>query len=866
MILTRRQCRTANNPYEGIVWRQVSGDNWLTYTLPAAWSASACQLWLREVFYHYPIPALRQRVVVDAWPVDLCPAVVDMTALDAVSAEHRFVFETDIREVIDRVAGGMMWHLLSRKLIDEDEAAVFFDEARALMIRQMVLPDVAVLATLGLDWAYGISASSISLVQGSETPAVLAARLMQGSVAKTPATVTLKPDDVVSTQALVAAWQTLCPAHKIDIQIPVENPASLEMAALARQKDISAIAENFGRRQLRGLLEDIMAAGDRGSIFGFDPARNPALAASVRRAVSLGVPLAAIDMALARAANGDETLGSFTDAAGGDEAELTVAPAVTLGLPDEFIESALTGHGFLQGGDDLPARHISAASALDDIADMIWSAGQPRLYWRDHAGRSQPWLSSITPAPVGIAAGGMLAPAGESAPVGVINLLPFAQDIESLAPVAFTAALMLEGCCDQTTRSTVRPIALSLSNLAANLMTMGLAYDSDDGRSAAAYFGALATAGALGASSLLAARGGAFDVGFDGAVRKSVLQWIKDKRAALAGTAFGATDITRRSVTPQVRQPRIAPLATLAVAALDEAYDAARESGLYNAHVTMMATPRILQQMMDARTLDCAPDVSLVDFAGHDDTAGIYLKKLNPAVPAALGALGYSAAEIDDIHFYAAGHGTLLDAPAINHASLRARGFHQAAIDAIEAALTGAQHIRYAFNKWVLGADFCERMLGINMAQLDDAQFDMLRALDFDEDDIEAANLYCCGSFGLEGAPHLKPEHLAVFDCLLPAARAGVRRVTPSAQIAMQAAIEPYLSGVVAQTIELDHHASLDDVRGLILRSWELGAKTLSLYRAGCALTTPMLMADLGGLPKRHKRCKQMPLKRHISA
>ena len=847
MILTRRHCRTANTPYAGIAWRQVSGENWLTYTLPASWSASACQLWLRDAFYHAPIPALRQRMAVDGLPTALCPAVADTGGLESVSAEHRFVFETDIRDVIDRVAGGMMWHLLSRQLIDEDEAAIFFDEARALMVRQMVLPDVAALANLGLDWAYGVAASKENLTRGAQTANQISAYLLQGQAMNTSATVALKADDVVSTDALVAAWQAVCPAQVLDVQIAIENPASLKMSALARQVDVAGISEDFGRRQLRGLLEDVMAAGERGSLFGFDPSRNAALAAAVRRAVSLGVPLAAIDMAIARAESGDETLDCFAPAASGDDVDLKAAPVTTLSIPDEFIESALTGHGFLQGGEVLPARHISASAALDDIADMIWASGQPRLYLRDHASKSQPWLSAAGAQPIGISAGGMIAPSGEQAPVGVLNLLPFAQDIEGLAPTAFVAVLMLEGCCRNETRTPLRPLALSITNLAASLMTMGLAYDSDDGRSAAAYFSALVTAGAPQASGFLAARGGAFDARLESVVRKTVLQSIKDKRAALAGTPFGATEVARRAVTPLARQPRIAPLAALAVEAFDTAYDGARESGLYNAHVTMMATPRALQQMMDARTLDAAPDVSLVDFAGHDDTAGIYLKKLNPAVPAALGCLGYSAAEIDDIHFYAAGHGTLLDAPAINHASLRARGFHQAALDALEAALAGAQHIRYAFNKWVLGVDFCERMLGIAVAQLDDPQFDMLAALGFDEDDIEAANLYCCGSFGLEGAPHLKPEHLAVFDCLLPAARAGVRRVTPAAQISMQAAVEPYLSGTVAQTIELDRHASLDDVRGLILRGWELGAKTLSLYRAGCALTTPMMLADLGG-------------------
>ena len=146
-----------------------------------------------------------------------------------------------------------------------------------------------------------------------------------------------------------------------------------------------------------------------------------------------------------------------------------------------------------------------------------------------------------------------------------------------------------------------------------------------------------------------------------------------------------------------------------------------------------------------------------------------------PRRPAGVATLGYDAGEIAAIERYALGHGTLAGAPGINHESLRGKGFDDAALAALEAALGSAFDIKFAFNKWTLGEAFCIEGLGIAPGALDDPAFDLLAALGFSRAEIDAANTYCCGAMTLEGAPHLKPEHLPVFDCANPCGRIGTR-------------------------------------------------------------------------------------------
>ena len=211
--------------------------------------------------------------------------------------------------------------------------------------------------------------------------------------------------------------------------------------------------------------------------------------------------------------------------------------------------------------------------------------------------------------------------------------------------------------------------------------------------------------------------------------------------------------------------------------------------------------------------------------------------------------LGYPESAIAEIEAYAVGHGNLNQAPGVNPSTLKAKGFTDTEIEALNKALTSAFDIKFAFNRWTLGDAFCRDVLALSDAQLQDFSFEMLPALGFGRDEIEAANTHVCGAMTLEGAPHLKPEHYPVFDCATPCGRTGKRFLSAESHIRMMAAAQPFISGAISKTINMPNDASVEDCKNAYLLSWKLALKANALYRDGSKLSQPLnasLIADEG--------------------
>ena len=209
--------------------------------------------------------------------------------------------------------------------------------------------------------------------------------------------------------------------------------------------------------------------------------------------------------------------------------------------------------------------------------------------------------------------------------------------------------------------------------------------------------------------------------------------------------------------------------------------------------------------------------------------------------------LGYRESEIAEIEAYAVGHGTLSNAPAVNHTTLKAKGFTPEAMEKVEKALPAAFDIKFVFNKWTLGEDFCRDVLGIPAEEVAKPSFDMLAHLGFSKREIDAANIHVCGAMTVEGAPHLKAEHYAVFDCANPCGRTGKRFLSVESHIRMLAAAQPFISGAISKTINMPNEATVDDCKAAYLLSWKLGLKANALYRDGSKLSQPLnsqLIAD----------------------
>src|SRR4029077_12463952 len=114
------------------------------------------------------------------------------------------------------------------------------------------------------------------------------------------------------------------------------------------------------------------------------------------------------------------------------------------------------------------------------------------------------------------------------------------------------------------------------------------------------------------------------------------------------------------------------------------------------------------------------------------------------------------------------------------------------------------------------------------------------KRLGFAKAEIDAANLHVCGAMTLEGAPHLKAEHLAVFDCANPCGRIGTRSLSVESHIRMMAAVQPFISGAISKTINMPNAATIKECGESYMLSWKLGLKANALYRDGSKLSQPL--------------------------
>jgi ribonucleoside-diphosphate reductase alpha chain len=247
---------------------------------------------------------------------------------------------------------------------------------------------------------------------------------------------------------------------------------------------------------------------------------------------------------------------------------------------------------------------------------------------------------------------------------------------------------------------------------------------------------------------------------------------------------------------------------------------------------------------MDCDTTGIEPDFALVKFKKL--AGGGYFKIINRTVPQALKTLGYDEAAATLIIDYAVGKGTLKDTPGVNHASLKDKGFTDEKIGAIEDSLATAFDIKFVFNKWTLGEEFCTQTLGLEGAILDAPDFDLLAEIGFSKSDIEKANTQCCGAMTLEGAPGLREEHLPVFDCATPCGRTGKRYLTAQSHIHMMAAAQPFISGAISKTVNMPGDATVEDCKEAYNLSWRLALKANALYRDGSKLSQPLNSQVLG--------------------
>lgn len=380
-----------------------------------------------------------------------------------------------------------------------------------------------------------------------------------------------------------------------------------------------------------------------------------------------------------------------------------------------------------------------------------------------------------------------------------------------------------------------RPLGLGYANLGALLMIMGIPYDSDKGRGVAAGITSIMTAQAFATSAEMAKNLGPFAM-YD-QNKDDILRVVRNHRRVAYNAK--ADEYESLSLLPIGLTEEHTPKEM--VNAAQEMWDkAVLDGGLYgfrNAQTTLLAPTGTIGLLMDCDTTGVEPDYALVKFKKL--AGGGYFKIINGSVPGALKNLGYSKGQVDEIIKYIIGTASLDNSPHINRPTLIKKGMSEDALAKIEKGLLGAFDLSFVFNKDTIGKKALEEM-GIDSSKYEVAGFDLLNELGFSKEQIQEANEHICGVMTIEGAPHIKDEDLAVFDCANRCGAKGKRFIAPEGHIKIMSAVQPFLSGAISKTVNLPNEATREDVSDIYMKSWKLGLKAVAIYRDGSKVSQPL--------------------------
>ncbi len=607
-------------------------------------------------------------------------------------------------------------------------------------------------------------------------------------------------------------------------------------------------------------LNEIFAAiraWDGSEADAFDPKKNPGLKAAIRGAKSAMVPETYVKRVLQYAEQGFASIEFRTyDTDWDSEAYLTVSGQNSnnsVRVTDAFLRAVRedADWALIRRTDGKVAKTVKARELWDQIGHAAWACADPGVQFHDtiNAWHTCPADGEIRGSN----------PCSEymflddtACNLASMNLLTFLKDgrFDAKAYVHATriwtltleiSVLMAQFPSERIAELSYRfrTLGLGYANIGGLLMTMGYGYDSPEGRALCGALSAIMTGASYAMSAEMAGEVGPFP-GYE-ANAAAMLRVIRNHRRAAQGLTIGYEGLAVPPVALDLANCPDRGLVNLAHSVWDEALELGERHGFRNAQVSVIAPTGTIGLVMDCDTTGIEPDFALVKFKKL--AGGGYFKIINRAVPGALARLGYSPAEVEEIVAYAVGHGSLGNAPGINQTALIGHGFGPEEIAKVEAALPTAFDIRFVFNQWTLGEAFCRDVLGIPEEKLRDPSFDLLRSLGFTRAQIDAANLHVCGTMTLEGAPHLKPAHYAIFDCANACGKIGTRYLSVDSHIRMMAAAQSFISGAISKTINMPNDATIEDCKAAYELSWSLGVKANALYRDGSKLSQPLSSA-----------------------
>ncbi len=924
MRITRHFTEQDKDPYESIEFRRTSSeirnpDGSLVFQaedieVPTSWSQVASDVLAQKYFRKRGVPTKLRRVAEEDVPTWLQRSEPDDAALSALPQDERAGAETSVKQVCDRLAGTWTyWGWKGGYFDQEEDAKAFYDEMRAMLVRQMGAPNSPQWFNTGLHWAYGINGPS----QGHYHVDYRTGKLTRSPSAyehPQPHACFIQSieDDLVNENGIMDLWvrearlfkygsgtgtnfscirgegESLSGGGKSSglmsflkigdraagaiksggttrraakmVTVDIDHPdieTYIDWKVVEEQKVAALVAgSKLCEQHLNAIIQACHDHVDEGDArAAFDPKKNTVLKAAMRAARRAMIPENYIARVVQYAEQGFTRIDFRTyDTDWDSQAYLTVSGQNSnnsVRVTNEFLK-AVEGDGdwrLLWRTSGETAKTVKARELWEKIGYAAWACADPGLQFdttinewhtcpnggRINASNPCSEYMFLDDTACNLASLNLMAFRGEG---GRFDIAAFEHAVRLWTVVLEISVLMAQFPAARIAELSYeyRTLGLGFANLGGLLMASGLSYDSVEGRALAAAITAVMTGRAYETSAEMAGELGTFP-GY-AANREGVLRVLRNHRRAAHGKTKGYEGLSIPPVTLVAEDCPEPELAAAARAAWNAALNLGKKHGLRNAQTTVIAPTGTIGLVMDCDTTGIEPDFAIVKFKKL--AGGGYFKIINRTVPDALATLGYTPAQTEDIVRYAVGHGTLEGAPAIDHETLRAKGFTDAALAALESALASAFDIKFAFNKWTLGADFCRDALGLSDKQLDHVSFDLLAALGFQKKEIDAANLYCTGAMSLEGAPHLEDQHLSVFDCANRCGRMGTRFLSVESHIRMMAAAQPFISGAISKTINMPGGATVEDCEAAYMLSWRLGLKANALYRDGSKLSQPL--------------------------
>jgi len=726
--------------------------------------------------------------------------------------------ETSARQVVRRLAG--CWTDWGRryKYFDTDEDAAAFDaELSHMLINQMAAPNSPQWFNTGLAYAYGIKG----------TP--------QGHYYVDPDTKELRRSEDSYTHVQGHA----CFIQSVDDDLVNDNGI---MDLWVREARVFKMGSGSGTNysNIRGEGEPLAGGGTSSGLMSFLRVGDRAAGAiksggTTRRAAKMVI----LDMdhpdivkfinwkvdeekkvaALMAAGFNGSYEGDAYQTVSGQNSNNSVR------IPDRFMDAIRSNDTWdlTWRTDGRIARTVKAKDLWDQIASAAWSCADPGVQYDDiinswhtcpAGGRiraSNPCSEYLHLDDTGCNLASLNLMRFYDAERNVFDIDSFEHAVRLWTIVLEITVLMAHFPSQKIARNSYdyRELGLGYANLGTLLMVSGIPYDSPRALAICGAITAILTGESYATSAEMARELGPFPRYKENA--DAMLRVIRNHRRAAYNAP--AQEYEQLRIVPMGIDQTLCPPYLLAAArdCWDRALELGEQYGYRNSQASVLAPTGTIGLLMSCDTTGVEPDFALVKFKKL--SGGGYFKIVNQSIELALIHLGYSKPQIEDIVRYVKGSGTLLGAPYINAETLRARGFSDNDIASIEDGLAAAFELGFAFNPVALTESTLER-LGIAKENYSAPDFDLLRWLGFNREEVNAANNYICGTMTIEGAPHLKAEHYPVFDCANKCGKIGKRFIHHMGHVRMMAAAQPFISGGISKCVTGD--TLLTTERGLL--------------------------------------------------